>query len=392
MCTFTVLVLASALLLGPCWAVQFTTTEYNVLQGKPFTLQWEGAKGPVEISLLNAESLNNFETVQVIDSGDTRNSYTWTPPDLLLAGTYAFGISDGVDKNYSPVWDYDYAESGSGSTSMSSSTSASTSTRTMATTTMSTTSPLTTAPVTTSPKTTTSLVSTPKPTPMATSSASDSGDTSSSSLPTGTTTIGSTSSGAPGSESANPSSSPSSNPDTSSIGTQQSHAGGLSTGAKIGIGVGAGLGGLAVLGVALLLVFRRGKAAGQRAAYVGNNNQESKAELGDDPRPRAELGGQGIAEIQSGHDGWRGQPSELDASPYSYRGNSLLLLKSNWSYIVHQTPSRLIGETLTGDVPSFAKAHSIRVRNALDRVYSIWSRNWRFWFGPEASPTRYGRL
>ncbi|KAI0193547.1 hypothetical protein EV127DRAFT_509677, partial [Xylaria flabelliformis] len=293
MCTFTVLVLASALLLAPCWAVQFTTTEYNVLQGKPFTLQWEGAKGPVEISLLNAESLNNLETVQVIDSGDTSNSYTWTPPSLLLAGTYAFGISDGVDKSYSPVWDYDYAENGSGST------------------------------ITTSPKATTSLVSTPKPTPSATSSASNSGDISSSGRPTSTTNAASTSSGTsgtPGSDPADPSSSPSSNPDTSSIGTQQPHAGGLSTGAKIGIGVGAGLGGLAVLGVALLLVFCRGKAAGKRAAYVGNNNQESKAELGDDPRPRVELGGQGIAEMQSGHDGWREQPSELDASPYSYRG------------------------------------------------------------------------
>ncbi|KAI0860419.1 hypothetical protein F4860DRAFT_217618 [Xylaria cubensis] len=324
MCTFTVVVLASALLLAPCWAVQFTTTEYNVLQDKPFTLQWEGAKGPVEISLLNAESLNNFETVQVIDSGDTSNSYTWTPPSLLLAGTYAFGISDGVDKSYSPVWDYDYAENGSGSTSTSSPASASTSTRTTASTTMSTTSTLTTAPVTTSSKTTTSLVSTPIPTPTATSSTGGSGDTSSSSLPTNVTNTASTSSGTsrtPGSEPANPSSSPSSNPDTSSIGTQQSHAGGLSTGAKIGIGVGAGLGGLAILSVALLLVFRRGKAAGQRAAYVGNNNnQESKAELGDDPRPRVELGGQGIAEMQSGHDGWRGQPSELDASPYSYRG------------------------------------------------------------------------
>ncbi|KAI1753789.1 hypothetical protein F4782DRAFT_529205 [Xylaria castorea] len=316
-----VLALASALLLAPCWAVQFTTTEYNILQGKPFTLQWEGAKGPVEISLVNAKSPDHLETVEVIDSGDTSNSYTWTPPDLLLAGTYAFGISDGEDKNYSPPWDYDYEENGSASTSTSSPTPATTSTRTTASTTVSTTTPPTIAPVTTSPMATASSVSAPKPTPTATSSTNDSGDISLSSLPISTTTVALTSPGTPGSEPADPSSSPGSGPSTSSIGTQQSHASGLSTGAKVGIGVGVGLGGLAVLGVALLLVFRRGKAAGQRVAHAGHtNNQESKAELGGDPRSHAELGGQGIAEMQSDHNGWRGKPSELDASPHSYRG------------------------------------------------------------------------
>ncbi|KAI0556104.1 hypothetical protein F4679DRAFT_590984 [Xylaria curta] len=176
MCTFTVLVLVSALPVAPCWAVQFTTTEYNVLQGKPFTLEWEGAKGPVEISLLNVEILNNFETIQVIDSGDTSNSYTWTPPDLLLAGTYAFGISDGEGKNYSPVWGYDYAENQSGSESMSSTTPTTSSTRATASMIIPTTSPLTTAPATTSSEATDLPVSEPEPAPTATSSVSDSED------------------------------------------------------------------------------------------------------------------------------------------------------------------------------------------------------------------------
>ncbi|KAI1740610.1 hypothetical protein F4680DRAFT_93106 [Xylaria scruposa] len=321
MCNFTVLVLASALLVAPCWAVQFTTTEYNVLQGRPFTLEWEDAKGPVEISLLNAETLNNFETIQVIDSGDTSHSYTWTPPDLLLAGTYAFGISDGEGKNYSPVWDYDYAENQSGSTSMSLPIPATSSTRRTASMIVPTTSPLTTALATTSEEATDLPVSAPESTPTATSSTGDSEDNWSDSEPTSmTTTTSSTSSGTTDSEPADLSSSGSGS-GASSIGTQQSHSSGLSTGAKIGIGIGAGLGALAALGVILLLVFRRGKAAGQRAVIADNTgNEESKVELGGDSKPRTELGGQGIAEMQSGHDDWREQPVELDASPHTYQG------------------------------------------------------------------------
>ncbi|KAI8945392.1 hypothetical protein F4801DRAFT_584481 [Xylaria longipes] len=327
MVTFTIkraLILASALLLAPCWAVQFTTTEYNVLQGKPFTLEWEGAKGPVEISLVNAES-NNLETIQVIDSGDTGNSYTWTPPDLLLAGTYAFAISDGDEKNYSPLWDYDYVENESAPTSTSSPTQAITSGRTTTLTSASTSKPLTTVAVTTSPNPTTTSVSAPKPTVMTGSSAKDPEDISSTRLPTSLTTVTSTSPGSPSSEPAHPGSSSSSSSSTPSTGAQQPTANGLSTGAKVGIGIGAGLGGLGVLSVALLLVFRRGKAVGQRAVNIGNsNNQESKAELAGDPRPLPELGGRGIAEMQSGHDGWRGQPSELDASPHSDPGAGMV--------------------------------------------------------------------
>ncbi|KAI0485521.1 hypothetical protein F4859DRAFT_386609 [Xylaria cf. heliscus] len=324
-------VLASALLLAPCLAVQFTNTEFNILQDKPFTLQWEDAKGPVEISLVKGES-SNIETVQVIDTGDTGNSYTWTPPSLLLAGTYAFAITDGDSTNYSPQWDYDYADNLPASTRTSSPAPVSTSTRTTTTTSVPTTQPPTTTTVTTSPKATTSSVPAPNPTTTTSSSANDSGDISSSSRPTSSTTssttIASTSPGPSGSEPAHPgsSSSSSSSPNSSSsssssTGTQQTSSSGLSTGAKVGIGVGAGLGGLGVLSAALLLVFRRGKAAGRRAVDARDAyTQESKAELGSDARPVPELGGQGLAEMQSGHDGWRGQPSELDASPYSYRG------------------------------------------------------------------------
>ncbi|KAH8160488.1 hypothetical protein CIB48_g7763 [Xylaria polymorpha] len=333
--TFTIrkaLVFTTAVLLAPCWAVVFTNTDFTILQGKPFTLQWEGAKGPVDITLVTGDSAN-IRTVSVIDSGDTGNSYTWTPPSLLLAGTYAFEITDGEDTNFSPQWEYDSEENKPTTTTTSSPPPVTTSTRATTTTTV----PTTQQTTTTSPKTTTTTTSDSEPqsTSTTSSSANDSGDTSSSSPPTSTTTgtitsttsSASTSPGSQDSESSRPSPSSGSSSSTSGTGTHKPTSSGLSTGAKIGIGLGAGLGGVAVLGVALLLVFRRGKAAGQRVAYAGttnnnnNNNPESKAELGGDPRPRAaELGGQGVAEMQSGPDGWRPQPSELEAPPYSYRG------------------------------------------------------------------------
>lgn len=93
-------------------------------------------------------------------------------------------------------------------------------------------------------------------------------------------------------------------------------ANGLSTGAKAGIGVGAGVGGLGLLGLAGFLLYRGGDTV----------NRESKTELGGDPVLRSELGGQGLAEMHSDqvipelwqghhhHDEWRRQPTELDAS------------------------------------------------------------------------------
>ncbi|KAI1354237.1 hypothetical protein F5Y01DRAFT_26099 [Xylaria sp. FL0043] len=97
---------ALALFTASCWALEFSMTEINVSPGKPFILTWEDASGPVEISLVTGTA-SNLETVEVIDSGDTGSSYTWTPSDDLPSGTYAFLISDGDDTNYSPQWSYE---------------------------------------------------------------------------------------------------------------------------------------------------------------------------------------------------------------------------------------------------------------------------------------------
>ncbi|KAI1427963.1 hypothetical protein F5Y12DRAFT_791096 [Xylaria sp. FL1777] len=327
-------------------------TEINISPSRPFTLTWEGAKGPVEISLLTGTS-SDLETVEVIDSGDTRNSYTWTPPDDLPSGTYAFRISDDDDMNYSPQWNYEASDNVPASSPSSTTTPISKSKSTPTPVSTSTPTPTPTSKTTTKPPTTTIITTTAVPATSskdATSSASDLTTTSSTSLEP-TTTAGSSSadvseptssdsispspttvsSVSPSSRPADSSSDPSSSPSAAATETQKPVVGRLSTGTKIGIGVGAGVGGFALLTLAGFLIYRRNKATRMRGAYDGNTfDQDLKPELGGDPRPRVELGGQGLAEMHSNpripelwqghHDEWRRQPSELDATVHYSRG------------------------------------------------------------------------
>ncbi|KAI0973043.1 hypothetical protein F4678DRAFT_427695 [Xylaria arbuscula] len=298
-----------------CWAtIHFTMTEINVFADEPFTLTWEGAEGPVEIVLQDGPS-DNLKTVEVIDSGDSGDSYIWTPSDDLPSGTYHFQISDGEEVNYSPAWDFKAGSSASGGDS-------STSTETHLTTTQPATS--------TEEVSSTESSSLPETTSTAgTTSKSDSESATSSNIPVGSTAASSNSSASPTSQPANSSSNPS--PSASGDETQKPVVTGLSTGSKIGIGVGAGIGGVALATLAGFLIYRRGKAAGKRDLDDGNTiDQDLKPELGGDPRPRAELGGQGLSEMHSdprtpelwqGHyDEWRRQPSELDATAQHWRG------------------------------------------------------------------------
>ncbi|TGJ87319.1 hypothetical protein E0Z10_g1453 [Xylaria hypoxylon] len=347
------LALAFALFTAPCWAIGFTTTEFRILPGQPFTLTWEDAKGPVELSLLTGGS-TTLTTVEVIDSGDTGNSYTWTPPDDLPSGTYAFGISDGDDMNYSPQWTYKASNNArlpnqtswvkvglanskqapaSSSSSILTPTSTSTTPTKLSTTTVSATSSKITTSSTSSPTTKSSISLKPTPT------TSPSADTSSNNILTSSTIVSSI---APSTSSESPISEPTDSSSTSNSSFSSSssapstetrkpvaNANGLSMSAKIGIGVGAGVGSLGLLIVAMLLIFRSYKAAKRRDVNDDDTaNQELKAELGGDPRPRAELGGQDLAAMrfdqtipelwQGHHDEWRRQPSELDASSHSY--------------------------------------------------------------------------
>ncbi|KAK4151193.1 hypothetical protein C8A00DRAFT_45558 [Chaetomidium leptoderma] len=113
----TVLAFAAAALAKPV----LLNSDFAVEEGKPFTLKWNNAEGPVTVSLMKGDPLN-LDKVEDILVSSTATSFTWTPTDLP-SGTYAFAISDtSADPlNYSQQFEY----VGTGPTSSSSSVSSS---------------------------------------------------------------------------------------------------------------------------------------------------------------------------------------------------------------------------------------------------------------------------
>ncbi|KAI1099406.1 Ser-Thr-rich glycosyl-phosphatidyl-inositol-anchored membrane family-domain-containing protein [Jackrogersella minutella] len=121
-------VFASILLAAlPAWAVQITNSNFDgIAVGKPFEITWSEATGPVTLTLKNGAS-DNLQTVGEITSGQTGDSYSWTPSTSLATDTYALEINDGTDVNYSKQFELE-GGSASSSTSASSTTASSTST------------------------------------------------------------------------------------------------------------------------------------------------------------------------------------------------------------------------------------------------------------------------
>ncbi|KAL2122841.1 hypothetical protein VTJ04DRAFT_3296 [Mycothermus thermophilus] len=95
-----VLAFAAAALAKPF----ITNTSFNIEEGKPFTLTWEGAQGAVTIEVLTGSS-DNLKVVTTVGTAEG-TSFTWTP-DNLPSGTYAFRITDeSGEANYSMMWSY----------------------------------------------------------------------------------------------------------------------------------------------------------------------------------------------------------------------------------------------------------------------------------------------
>ncbi|RYP24810.1 hypothetical protein DL765_000356 [Monosporascus sp. GIB2] len=81
--------------------VILTNDDFSGIEaGEPFTITWAEATGPVTITLKDGPA-DALTTVSTITSGQTGDSFTWTPSESLPSGTYAFEISDGSDVNYS---------------------------------------------------------------------------------------------------------------------------------------------------------------------------------------------------------------------------------------------------------------------------------------------------
>ncbi|KAI0175569.1 hypothetical protein GGR52DRAFT_537276 [Hypoxylon sp. FL1284] len=121
------IVLAAFLAALPAWAVEITNSNFDGIQtGQPFDITWSDAAGAVTLTLKNGSS-DNLQTVGEITSGQTGESYTWTPDTSLTSGTYALEIDDGTDTNYSPQFDIAGASASASSSASVSSTASSTS-------------------------------------------------------------------------------------------------------------------------------------------------------------------------------------------------------------------------------------------------------------------------
>ncbi|RYP76148.1 hypothetical protein DL771_001972 [Monosporascus sp. 5C6A] len=109
--------------------VILTNSDFSdITAGEPFTITWSDATGPVTLTLKDGPA-DDLSTVSVITSGQTGESFTWTPSESLPSGTYALEISDGSDINYSSQFEVSGgAASGSSTVTLSTATASASST------------------------------------------------------------------------------------------------------------------------------------------------------------------------------------------------------------------------------------------------------------------------
>lgn len=86
-------------------SVTFTNDEYALRPNEPFTITWEGNKGPVTLTLMNGPDVD-LQSVMVIATGLSGTKYTWTPPRTLKADGYELQIEDGVGVDYSARFEF----------------------------------------------------------------------------------------------------------------------------------------------------------------------------------------------------------------------------------------------------------------------------------------------
>lgn len=95
-------------------SLRFTNAKTEMFAGQPITLTWpdESAEGKVTINLMRGES-DNLKYVDTITAQGVDGTFTWTPPEDLESGMYAFAILDESDSepNYSASFEYEANES-----------------------------------------------------------------------------------------------------------------------------------------------------------------------------------------------------------------------------------------------------------------------------------------
>ncbi|EFY90877.1 extracellular matrix protein precursor [Metarhizium acridum CQMa 102] len=85
---------------------KFLNSNFQVIEGKQFTLEYDGCVGGCTIVLQNGPQ-NNLKDVKTITTSATGGSFTWTP-EHLASGTYAIKIINNANKefNYSQQFSY----------------------------------------------------------------------------------------------------------------------------------------------------------------------------------------------------------------------------------------------------------------------------------------------
>ncbi|KYK57688.1 hypothetical protein DCS_04701 [Drechmeria coniospora] len=112
------LIAISALASGALAMPRLLNINYNVQEGKPFTLEYSGCADDCTISIVNGPS-DNLKVVKVLTPSASGTSYTFTPSGLP-SDTYAIKIADNKTPdqiNYSIQFSYQGTGSASASTS-----------------------------------------------------------------------------------------------------------------------------------------------------------------------------------------------------------------------------------------------------------------------------------
>jgi len=250
-------------------AVVLTNTEYNLQIGVPFTITWAEAAGPVRIDLYGGDNGDTLFELQAIAATVDGTSFIWTPADVPQRNAYAIVVTDGISASaISFAFTFNAAQ----------------------TTTSTSTTPPTTTSSTTQPPTTTSSVSVSNTLTTSASRITAATVSSNTTFTTPTNTIPTSAPSAPptaGADIVNSVPGPQRG-DTSQV---------LSTAAKVGIGLAAGVGIIAIVAGSVIMIIKKNKQYDQEEKELEDGSGGEGAGLGaGGSSPELGMGGWKTAE------------------------------------------------------------------------------------------------
>ncbi|KAK4443133.1 hypothetical protein QBC34DRAFT_213768 [Podospora aff. communis PSN243] len=246
------LLVSLLLLIQTSLAVVLTNTEYNLQIGVPFTITWTEAAGPVRIDLYGGDDANTLFEIQAIAANVDGTSFIWTPADVPQRNAYAILVSDGISTNaISFAFTFNAVQT------------TTTSTTTPPTTTSTTAPPTTTTPSTSNTLTTTSSS---RPFTAATVPSNSTITTPTNTVPTSAPTGPPTAAAdvvnnVPGAQRG----------DTSQV---------LSTAAKVGVGLAAGVGIIAIIAGSVIMIIKKNKQYDEQEKELEEGGASSGGEGG----------------------------------------------------------------------------------------------------------------